>query len=91
MSDTTPRDPSLAAALIELHARRNAAIGSVVGAVVALGAYVYRVVIVDPAPGVESSPVLFGALAVTLAVSVAAFVAILLTAFSAVRRAKRFD
>ncbi|MDL5362744.1 hypothetical protein [Halalkalicoccus sp. NIPERK01] len=91
MSDSTPEDPSLATLLIALHVRRNAAIGLAVGVVVATLAYVYRIVVVDPAPGVESSPLLFGVLAVTLAVSVAALVAVVLTAVSAVRRARTID
>lgn len=91
MSDTTPEGPSLAALLLELGIRRNAAIGLAVGAAVAIGAYGYRIVLVDAAPGVESSPLLFGALAVTLAVSLAAFVAFVLTVVAAARRAKRFD
>lgn len=91
MSDSTPEGPSLAALFLELGARRHAAVGLVIGVAVALLAYVYRIVIVDAAPGVESSPLLFGVLAVTLAVSVAAFVAIVLTVASAIRRAKRLD
>ena len=74
-----------------LHVRRNAAIGLTTGAVLAILAYVYRVIVVDPAPGAESSPVLFAALAVTLAVSCAGFVTIVLTIGSAIRRARRLD
>lgn len=91
MSDSPPEDPSLAALLIALHVRRNAAIGLVVGIALAALAYGYRIVVVDPAPGVESSPLLFGVLAVTLAVSVAAFVTLCLTVASAVRRARTLD
>lgn len=91
MSDSTPKGPSLAALLLELHARRNVAIGLVVGVGVAIGAYAYRIALVDPAPGVENSSLLFGALAVTLAVSAAAFVALVLTLVSTIRRARRLD
>lgn len=91
MSDDTPTGPSLGALLVELHARRNAMIGLALGAGLATLAYVYRVIVVDPAPGVEGSPVLFGALAVTLAVSFGAFVALVLTIGSAIRRARRLD
>ncbi|MFC7008893.1 DUF7536 family protein [Halalkalicoccus salilacus] len=91
MSDDTPNGPSLGALLVELGARRNATIGLVLGVGLAVLAYVYRVIVVDPAPGVESSPVLFGVLAVTLAVSFGAFVAVVLTIGSAIRRARRLD
>lgn len=91
VSDDTPNGPSLGALLVELGARRNATIGLVLGIGLAVLAYVYRVIVVDPAPGVESSPVLFGVLAVTLAVSFGAFVAVVLTIGSAIRRARRLD
>ncbi len=91
VSDDTPNGPSLGALLVELGARRNATIGLVLGVGLAVLAYVYRVIVVDPAPGVESSPVLFGVLAVTLAVSFGAFVAVVLTIGSAIRRARRLD
>ncbi|WP_122088954.1 DUF7536 family protein [Halalkalicoccus subterraneus] len=84
-------EPSLAGLLLALGVRRNAVIGFAVGVALAVGAYVYRIVLVDAAPGVESSPVLFGALAVTLAMSVGAFVAISLTVAAAVQRARRID
>lgn len=85
------REPSLGTLLLALGIRRNATIGFAVGVVLAVGAYVYRIVLVDAAPGVESSPLLFGALAVTLAVSAGAFVAICLTLLAAIRRARRLD
>ncbi len=91
VSDDSSGGPSLAAFLLELNARRNVAIGLAIGVVFAVLAYVYRVLLVDPAPGAETSPLLFGILAVTLAVSAAAFVAIVLTVGSAVRRARRLD
>lgn len=91
MSDTPPEDPSLVALLIALHVRRNAAIGLVVGIALAALAYWYRIAVVSPAPGVESSPLLFGVLAVTLAVSAAAFVTVGLTIGSAIRRARGLD
>lgn len=91
MSDDRSDEPSLAALLIALDLRRNALVGLVVGVVLATLAYVYRVVIVEPAPGVESSPLLFGTLAVTLALSAAAFVALVLTLGSAIRRARRLE
>lgn len=83
--------PSLVALLLALHVRRNAAIGLAVGVVVAALAYVYRIVLVDAPSGVESSPLLFGTLAVTLAISCGAFVALCLTIVSAARRARRLD
>ena len=91
MSDERSGEPSLAALLAELHVRRNATIGLAIGIGLATLAYVYRVIVVDPAPGAESSPLLFGALAVTLAVSAAAFVALVLTVGSAIRRARRLE
>ena len=91
MSDDRSDEPSLAALLIALDVRRNALIGIATGVVLATLAYVYRVVVVEPAPGVESSPLLFGTLAVTLALSAAAFVTLVLTVGSAVRRARRLD
>lgn len=91
MSDSTPEEPSLAALLVALHIRRNAAIGLAIGVALAVLAYVYRIVLVDPAPGVESSPLLFGTLAVTLAISCGAFVALCLTIVAAIRRARGFD
>lgn len=91
MSDDRSDEPSLAALLIALGVRRNALIGIATGVVLATLAYVYRVVVVEPAPGVESSPLLFGTLAVTLALSAAAFVTLVLTVGSAVRRARRLD
>lgn len=91
MSDDRSDGPSLAALLIALGVRRNALIGIATGVVLATLAYVYRVVVVEPAPGVESSPLLFGTLAVTLALSAAAFVTLVLTVGSAVRRARRLD
>lgn len=91
MSDDRSDGPSLAALLIALDVRRNALIGIATGVVLATLAYVYRVVVVEPAPGVESSPLLFGTLAVTLALSAAAFVTLVLTVGSAVRRARRLD
>ena len=91
MSDDTPNGPSLRALLVELGVRRNATIGLALGIGLATLAYVYRVIVVDPAPGVESSPVLFGVLAVTLAVSFGAFVAVVLTVGTAIRRARRLD
>lgn len=91
MSDDRSDEPSLAALLIALDVRRNALIGIATGVVLATLAYVYRVVVVEPAPGVESSPLLFGTLAVTLALSAAAFVTLVLTVGSAVRQARRLD
>ncbi|MCL7417773.1 MAG: hypothetical protein M8354_08040 [Halalkalicoccus sp.] len=91
MSDTPPEDPSLVALLIALHVRRNGAIGLAVGIALAVLAYAYRIVLVDPAPGVESSPLLFGVLAVTLAVSAAGLVTVCLTIVSAIRRARGLD
>lgn len=91
MSDRTPEGPSLAALLVELGIRRNAAIGLVLGTIIALAAYGYRIVLVDAPSGVESSPVLFGALAVTLAVSVAGFVVFVLTVVAAIRRVRQLD
>lgn len=91
MSDDRSDEPSLAALLIALGVRRNALIGIATGVVLATLAYVYRVVVVEPAPSVESSPLLFGTLAVTLALSAAAFVTLVLTVGSAVRRARRLD
>lgn len=90
MSDT-PEKPSLAALLIELGIKRNAAIGLALGILIALAAYIYRIVLVDATPGVESSPVLFGALAVTLAVSVAGFVVLVLTIVATIRRVRRLE
>lgn len=93
MSDDRSDEPSLAALLIALGVRRNALIGIATGVVLATLAYVYRVIVVEPAPGagVEGSPLLFGTLAVTLALSAAAFVTLVLTVGSAVRRARRLD
>lgn len=91
MSDRRSEGPSFAVLLLELGIRRNAAVGLVLGVVVALAAYVYRIVLIDAPSGVESSPVLFGALAVTLAVSVGAFVAICLTVVAAIRRVRTID
>lgn len=91
MSDDRSDEPSLATLLIALGVRRHALIGIATGVVLATLAYVYRVVVVEPAPGVESSPLLFGTLAVTLALSAAAFVTLVLTVGSAVRRARRLD
>lgn len=91
MSDDRSDEPSLATLLIALGVRRNALVGIATGIVLATLAYVYRVVVVEPTPGVESSPLLFGTLAVTLALSVAAFVTLVLTVGSAVRRARRLD
>lgn len=90
MSDT-PEEPSLAALFVELGIKRNAAIGLVLGTAIALAAYIYRIILVDAAPGVESSPILFGALAVTLAVSVAGFVVVVLTIVAAIRRVRQLD
>jgi uncharacterized membrane protein (DUF485 family) len=87
----TPEGPSLAALLVELGIKRNVAIGLVLGVLIALAAYIYRIVLVDAAPGVESSPILFGALAVTLAVSVAGFVVLVLTIVTAIRRVRRIE
>jgi hypothetical protein len=91
VSDDRSNEPSLVALLIALDVRRNALVGLAVGTVLAILAYVYRVIVVDPAPGVESSPLLFGALAVTLALSAAAFVALVLTIGSAIRRARSLE
>ncbi|WP_238532784.1 DUF7536 family protein [Halalkalicoccus jeotgali] len=82
------RKPSLAGLLLALGVRRHVTVGLAVGIALAALAYVYRIRIVDPAPGVESSPLLFGVLAVTLAISTGALVAIVLTTVAAIRRAR---
>lgn len=90
-ADDAPEEPSLARLLDALGIRRHAVIGLAVGTVLAALTFVYRVLLVDPGAGAVSSPILFAALAFVLAVAVAAFVAIVLTAIAAVRTARRMD
>lgn len=88
MSTDVPDRPPI---LGVLRVRRNVAIGATVGISVAVLAYVYRVIIVDPAPGAVTSPWLFGALAFVLAVTLGGLVAIALTLGTAIRRARQDD
>lgn len=91
MSEDPPEEPSLVRLFLELNARRNTAIGLAIGIALATIAYVYRVIIVDPVAGPDPSPVLFGALAVTLAITCGALVAIVLTVGSAIQRMRGMD
>lgn len=90
-ADHAPEEPSLVRVLDALGARRHAAIGLVIGTILAALAFVYRVVLVDPAAGAVTSPILFAALGFVLAVAVAALVTIVLTAVAAVRTARRME
>lgn len=83
-----PEHPLLAV-LRALGVRRNAAVGLVVGALLAVAMYAYRVLeLGGPTPATGGSPLLFLLLAFVLAVSSAALVTVALTLGTAIRRAR---
>lgn len=86
MGADRPERPPLKPVLAELRVKRNATIGIGVGLVVAILAYGYRVVIVDPAAGAITSPLLFGLLAFVLAITFGMLVAIALTVGTVIAR-----
>lgn len=94
MSPDTPDRPPRGGVVQALDVPRNAAVGLVVGAVVAAGAYLVRVLeLFGPFAGTRRFPVLgpegwFLLLAFVLATTTALAVATLLTAVSAYRLAR---
>ncbi|HET7325079.1 MAG TPA: hypothetical protein VFJ06_12175 [Halococcus sp.] len=83
-----PERPPTAQFLAALSVARNAKIGLVVGVVFSVLVYIYRVFeLLGPTTDTRGSPLLFLALAVTLALTTAALVAVVLTLVSAYRLA----
>ena len=79
----------LLAVLRTLGVRRHAAVGLVVGGVLAVAMYAYRVLeLGGPTPDIGGSPFLFLLLAFVLAISSAALVTVALTLGSAIRRVR---
>ena len=91
MVDEPPERPPLANLLDALSVRRNVAIGLSIGIGLAVLLYVYRVVLIGSVPGERGSPLLFAGLAFVLAVTVAALIAIVLTAISAWSLARNIE
>jgi hypothetical protein len=89
-----PERPRTAALADALSVRRNAAVGGAVGLLVAVGAYLFRVLeLVGPFRGTQRYPALgaegwFLVLALVLASSTALLVATLLTLVSTYRRVR---
>lgn len=88
MSEDVPRQPPTGRLLAALRVRRNVAVGLFVGAALAATLYAVRVLeLLGPAPD-RGSPLLFLSLAVVLALSAGALVALALTLARAVRLAR---
>ncbi|XVH30331.1 DUF7536 family protein [Haloferacaceae archaeon DSL9] len=94
VSDETPERPPTAMLVRALNVRRNATVGLAVGALLAVAAYLFRVLeLFGPFAGTREYPILgpegwFLILAFVLAVSTAGLVTIVLTIGSAYRLSK---